>query len=91
VVEPTVFELDVFEMAAPNQSPAKCDVRSFIRFLKAKDEHPTDIHKQIVAVYGEVMNRQNVTKRRREFPEGKTGVHDEQSSGRPSLISDDLL
>jgi hypothetical protein len=28
VVEPALFEWDVFEMAAPIQSPAKCDVRS---------------------------------------------------------------
>ena len=26
-----------------------------------KDERPAEIHKQIVAVYGNVMNRQNVT------------------------------
>jgi hypothetical protein len=51
----------VFEMAAPTQIPANCEVRSVIRFLKAKGERPEDIHKQIVAVYGNVMNRQNVT------------------------------
>ena len=37
------------------------------------------------------MNRQNVTKWLREFCEGRTDVHDEQRSGRPSLISDDFL
>jgi len=73
------------------QSPAKCEVRFVIRFLSAKLERPAEIHKQIVAVYGNVMNRQNVTKWCREFSEGRTEVHDEQRSGRPSLISDDLL
>jgi len=34
------------------QSPAKCKVLSVIRFLNAKDERPVEIHKQIVAVYG---------------------------------------
>jgi transposase len=34
------------------------------------------------------MNPQNVTKWCREFSEGRTDVHDEQRSGRPSLISD---
>ena len=48
---------------------------------------PAEINKQIVAVYGNVMNRQNVTKWCREFFEGRTDVHDEQRSGRPSLIS----
>jgi len=47
----------VFEMAAPIQCPAKCEVRSVIRFLNAKGERPAEIHKQIVAVYGKVMNR----------------------------------
>jgi transposase len=37
------------------------------------------------------MNWKNVTKWCHEFSEGRTDVHDEQRSGRPSLISDDLL
>ena len=75
-------------MAAPIQSPAKREVRSVIRFLNVKDERRAEIHKQIIAVYGNAMNRQNVTKWYREFSEGRTDVHDEQRSGRPSLISD---
>jgi len=67
-------------MAAPIQSPAKCEVRSVIRFLNTKGERPAEIHKHIVAVYGNVMNRQNVTKLCREFSEGRTDVHDEQRS-----------
>jgi len=37
------------------------------------------------------MNRQNVKNWCREFSEGRTDVHDEIRSGRPSLISDELL
>ena len=37
------------------------------------------------------MNGQNVTKWCRELSEGRTNVHDEQRSGRPSMISDDFL
>jgi hypothetical protein len=81
----------VFEMAAPIQSPAKCEVRSVIRFLNAKGERAAEIHKQIVAVYDNVMNRQNVAMWCREFSEGRTHVHEEQRSGRPSLFSYDLL
>jgi hypothetical protein len=33
VVESALFEWDVFKMAAPIQSPAKCEVHSVIRFL----------------------------------------------------------
>jgi len=78
-------------MAAPIQSPAKSEVRSVIRFLNAKDECPAEIHKQIFAVYCNVMKRQNVTKWCREFSEGRTDVHDQQRNGRSPLISDDLL
>jgi transposase len=85
VVEPPLFEWDVFEMAAPIQSPAKCEMHSVIRFLNAKGERTSSGNSQIV------MNRQNVTKWCREFSEGTTDVHDEQRSGRPSLISDDIL
>jgi hypothetical protein len=51
----------VFEMAAPIQSPARCEVHSIILFLNAKGKRPVEIHKQIVAVYGDIMNQQNVT------------------------------
>jgi len=67
----------VFEMAPPIQSPATCEVRSVIRFLNAKGERPAEIHKQIVAVYGNVMNRQNVTRWCREFSKGRTDDNDE--------------
>jgi hypothetical protein len=57
-------------MAAPIQSPAKCEVCSVIQFLNAKGECPVEIHKQIVAVHGNVMNLQNVTNWCREFSKG---------------------
>jgi len=64
-------------MAAPIQSPAKCEMHSVIRFLNAKGGRPAEIHKQTAAVYGNVMNRQNVTKWCRDFSEGRTDLHDE--------------
>ena len=39
--------------------------------FQRKSERPAEIHKQIVAVYGNVMSGQ------------RTDVHDEQRSGRP--------
>ena len=67
----------MFEVATPIQNPAKCEVRSVIRFVNSNGERPAEIHKQIVAVYGNVMNRQNVTKWCCELSEGRTDVHDE--------------
>ena len=60
---------------------------SVIQFLNAQGERPVEIHKQTVAVYGNVMNRQNVTKWCHEFSEGRTDVHEEQRNVRPSLMS----
>jgi hypothetical protein len=81
----------MFEMAAPIQSPSKCELCSVIWFVNPKVECSVEMHKQIVSVYGDVMNRQNVTKWCHEFFEGRTDVHDKQRSGRASSISDDLL
>jgi len=50
-------------MAALIQSPAKCEMHSIIRFLNVKGERPAEIHKKIVAVYGNAMNWQNVMKK----------------------------
>ncbi|GBM20449.1 hypothetical protein AVEN_5540-1 [Araneus ventricosus] len=78
-------------MAVSIQNPAKCEVRSMIRFLHAKGECPADIHRQIVSVYGNIMNRQYVTKWCRAFSEGRTDGHEERRTGRSSMISDALL
>jgi hypothetical protein len=43
-------------MGALIQSPAECEVHSDRRFLNAKGDRPAEIHKQIVAVYGNIMN-----------------------------------
>ena len=43
-------------MTVSIQSPAKCEVRYVVWFLNAKGERPAEIHKQIVAVYVNVMN-----------------------------------
>ena len=81
----------MFEMAAPIQSPAKCEVRSVVRYLNAKGELQRKFTNRLLLFCGNVTNRQNVTKWCREFSEGRTDVHDEQRSGRPSLISDGLF
>jgi hypothetical protein len=64
-------------MAAPIQKSRQMQGAFRHTISRRKSERPAEIHKQIVAVYGNVMNRQNVTKWRREFSEGRTDVHDE--------------
>lgn len=78
-------------MELPIASPARCEVRSVIRFLCAKGHSATEIHFQLTEVYGETcMSVQMVRKWCKEFKEGRTDVHNEQRSGRPS-VSDETI
>jgi hypothetical protein len=52
----------VFKMAVLIPNPAKGKVCSVIYFLRAKGETATEMHRQLISVYGEVMNRQNMAK-----------------------------
>jgi hypothetical protein len=79
-------------MAMSIQNPAKCEVRAVIRFLHAKEETTAEIHRQLVSVYGEdVMIRQNVAKWCHEFEVGRSDVHDEITSGKSSIVTDEII
>ncbi|XP_025410521.1 protein GVQW3-like [Sipha flava] len=70
------------------ENAATCELRSVIRFLNAENIKPVDIHRQICEVYGEnAMSDSMVRRWVRLFKEGRTNVHDEERTGRPSLIS----
>ena len=78
-------------MNAPITNPADCEVRGVIRFLLAENVRPCEIHRRLVAVYGEhVMNAVSVRKWCTMFRNGRTDVHDNERSGRPSVITDAL-
>ena len=66
--------------------PARCEVQSVIRFLNAKGVKPIEIHRQLTEVDGEsCTDVKNVRKWCREFTAGRTEIHDEERSGRPSI------
>ncbi|GFT94441.1 histone-lysine N-methyltransferase SETMAR [Trichonephila clavipes] len=70
--------------------PADCEIRSVIRFFTAKNVSAAEIHRQISDVYGpNAMSSSKVHKR--AFKDGRENVHDEPRSGRPSVITDDLV
>ena len=72
------------------EGAADCVIRSVIRFLKARNVLPSEIHRQICQVYGDnAMSDGMVRKWVRMFNEGRENVHDEARSGRPSLVNDD--
>jgi len=74
------------------EGAAYCEIRSVIRFLKARNVLPSEIYHQIFQVYGDnAMSDGMVRKWVRMFSEGRENVHDEARSGRPFLVNDDLV
>src|SRR5215469_6009725 len=79
-------------MCAAINNPASCKVHAVIRFLLARNNNAAEIHRQLCEVYGpNVMSDSNVRQWCRLFKEGRTNVHDEERSGRPSVITDDVV
>jgi len=76
-------------MNAPISNPADCEVRGVFRFLQAENLRPCEIHRRLVAVYGEhVMNAASVRKWCAMFRNGRTDVHDSERTGRPSVVTE---
>ncbi|KAG5313222.1 MOS1T transposase, partial [Pseudoatta argentina] len=74
------------------QSPAKCEIRSVIRYLIWKGKTPVEVYNEVKTAYGDKgMNRTSVFKWCREFKNGRTSVHDDQRSGRSSILTDDIV
>ena len=64
------------------EGAADCEIRSVIRFLKAGNVLPSEIHHHICQVYGDnAMSDGMVRKWVRMFNEGRENVHDESRSG----------
>ncbi|GFV93808.1 HTH_48 domain-containing protein [Trichonephila clavipes] len=79
-------------MPPPIENRADCEVRAVIRFVCAQGYKSVDIHHQISEVYGEnIMSDGMVRKWVRAFKDGRTNIHDEERSGRSSVISDELI
>ena len=81
----------MFEITAPIQSHAKCDVRSVVRFLNAKVNVQGKFTNNLLLFMVTLWSGKIVTKWCREFSERRTDVHDEERCCRPSLIFYDLL
>jgi len=74
------------------EGTADCEMRSVIRFLKARNVLPSEIHHQICQVYGDnAISDGMVRKLVRMFNEGRENVHDKARNGRPFLLNNDLV
>jgi transposase len=69
-----------------------CEICTFIRFLHAKKMSAAEIHLELCTVCGQnVISEGTVRQWCRMFRDGQTDVHNEEQSGRPSVVSDDLV
>ncbi|GBN67147.1 hypothetical protein AVEN_136865-1 [Araneus ventricosus] len=74
------------------ESPAPCEVWSVIRFLSTRNLSAAHIHQQICEVYGATaMCEGKVRKWVRDFKAVRDNFHDDSRSGRPSVITDDMV
>ena len=91
-VDPCFMSRKTITMCAAINNPASCEVLAVIRFLLARNNNAAEIHRQLCEVYGpNVMSDGMVRQWCRLFKEGRANVHDEERSGRPSVIKGDLV
>jgi hypothetical protein len=79
-------------MSPAIDNPASCEIRAVICFLHGKNMHAVEIHHELCAVYGlNVMSEGTVRRWCRMFRDGWANkFHDEERSGWPTVVSDDL-
>jgi hypothetical protein len=65
---------------------ASCEIRTVIHSHHTEDMSAAEIHHELCVVY-----IQNERKLCRTFKGGQTNVYDEEQSGWPSVVSDDLV
>jgi transposase len=79
-------------MCAAINNPTSCEVRAVIRFLHAKQMSAADIHRELCMVYGpNILSEGAVRQWCRMFGNGWTNVHNDERSGRPFVVNDDLV
>jgi hypothetical protein len=65
--------------------PSSVEVRAVIQFLNAKQKSTTEIHKEVVEVYGEnLISCKQVSVWHNQFKEGQASLLDEEHAGRPT-------
>jgi hypothetical protein len=68
---------------------ASCEIFAVIRFPHAKNMTPTEIHRELCAVYCQnIMNEGTVKRLCRTSKDGWRRIHDGERSGRPAINSE---
>jgi hypothetical protein len=72
-------------------NPVSCEIRAVIHFLHAKIMTAAETHCELYMVYGQnVTSEGTVRQWCGMFEDGQTNVHNEEPSGWPSAVRDDL-
>ena len=80
------------KMVAMILSPANSKICAVIRFLHAEKQSPAEIHRQLCHVHGYYIMSDGMVRRWcGQFAEGRSKVHDVDHSGRPSLVTRELM
>jgi hypothetical protein len=74
-------------------NPASYEIRAVIHFLHAKNLSAAKSQLELCAtIYGQnIMGETPIRQLCRMFEDGRTNVHDEERSGRPSVVYDNLV
>jgi hypothetical protein len=73
-------------------NPASCEIHNVIHLLHTRNTITEENHHAVCVVYGQnVMSEGTVRQWCRTFKNGRTNVHDQQQSGRSSVLSEDLV
>jgi hypothetical protein len=73
-------------------NPASSEVNMVIRFLRAKNINAAEFHRELCAIYAQnIMDERTERQCRSIFKDGRPDVHNEEQSGQPSVVSDDLI
>jgi hypothetical protein len=80
------------EMSMKIENLTSCEIWSVIKVFYVKNVRPAEIYQQVCEVCGENAISDGMVRRWcRMFSEGSTNVHGDDRSGRPSLVTADLL
>lgn len=74
-------------MAVSVPNPAKCEVHAVIHFLHAKGETTAEIYSQHISVYGGILWIGKIL----WTQNGRCDVRDEVRSGRPCVVTDEIV
>ncbi|GFG36530.1 hypothetical protein Cfor_07443 [Coptotermes formosanus] len=75
-----------------SENSAICEIGAVMRFMNAKNRTAAEIYGKCCDIYGpNVMNVGKVRQWVRQYKDSRTNLHDEDRSGRPSVVNAELV